>query len=213
VLVYRLLISPQPAKLRWLHYPPLDAVLATPKLIQRLSRTPDFESESRFLGILAQTLAGSPRSILQKLADETLALCSAHSAGISMLESDRGEPVIRWRALAGALAPHRWASETIGRCVGATVAEIIARSLETVRPLVANRNHTLLVDVRPEPVFLEAMSCGCLRRCGTSSPMLPRTPTRAVGINAQRNAIEVVITVSDSGIGIALAELEAIFEL
>jgi hypothetical protein len=71
VLVYRLLISPQPAKLRWLHDPPLDAVLATPKLIQRLSRTPDFESESRFLGILAQTLAGSPRSILQKLADET----------------------------------------------------------------------------------------------------------------------------------------------
>ncbi len=85
---------------------PLGAVITTAELSRRPRRAPDFEAESRALGILAQTLATSPRSVLQKLTDVALQLCKAHSAGISLLEDDDGEPVLRWRALAGKFAPH-----------------------------------------------------------------------------------------------------------
>lgn len=85
---------------------PLVAVITTPELSQRRPRKPDFESESRALGDLAQTLAASPRLVLQKMADTALQLCKAHSAGISLLEDNAGEAVFRWRALAGKFAPY-----------------------------------------------------------------------------------------------------------
>jgi len=85
---------------------PLAAVIATPELTSRPRRAPDFEAESHALGTLLATLSTSPRSALQKLAEVALELCSAHSAGISLVEDSRGVPVIRWRALAGQFAPH-----------------------------------------------------------------------------------------------------------
>jgi signal transduction histidine kinase len=85
---------------------PLASVIATPELMQRPQRAPDFEGESHALGSLLATLSTSPRSVLQKLAEVALELCRAHSAGISLLEDARPVPVVRWRALAGQFAPH-----------------------------------------------------------------------------------------------------------
>lgn len=51
-------------------------------------------------------LGPSRRSLLQKLADVALGLCDAHSAGVTLLETSGAQPVLRWRALSGKLAPH-----------------------------------------------------------------------------------------------------------
>jgi signal transduction histidine kinase len=85
---------------------PLSAVVATAELSRRAPRAPDFEAENRALTELAQTLGSSRGSTLQKLADVALDLCKAHSAGITLLEAGTATPVLRWRALAGKLAPH-----------------------------------------------------------------------------------------------------------
>jgi signal transduction histidine kinase/ActR/RegA family two-component response regulator len=51
-------------------------------------------------------MSDAPESILQSLAETTLALCHAGSAGISILEE--GDSIFRWHALAGELAARRW---------------------------------------------------------------------------------------------------------
>ena len=55
---------------------------------------------------LAQELATSPHTILQKLADTALDLCRAHSAGLSLLEEGDRKQRFHWRAIAGQWAPH-----------------------------------------------------------------------------------------------------------
>jgi signal transduction histidine kinase len=85
---------------------PLLAVVTTRELRMRPSRAPDFEAENGALKDLAHAFMGAPQAILQKLADVALRLCKAHSAGVTMLEQNNGEPVFRWCALAGKLAPH-----------------------------------------------------------------------------------------------------------
>ncbi len=92
--------APSPAEF------PLSSVVATSELSRRAPRAPDFEAENRALTALAHTLGASRESMLQKLADVALDLCNAHSAGISLLEAGTDGPVLRWRAIAGKLAPN-----------------------------------------------------------------------------------------------------------
>ena len=76
----------------------LDEVLITEKLHSRPARHPNYEAENRALVDLARAMADSPQDILQKLAETTLDLCDAQTAGISLLElSDSGEEIFRWR--------------------------------------------------------------------------------------------------------------------
>ena len=51
-------------------------------------------------------MAESPENILQKLADTTLTLCRAHSAGLSLLEDGDHKSNFYWRAIAGQWTPH-----------------------------------------------------------------------------------------------------------
>lgn len=83
---------------------PLDAVLRTEQLRKRPSRPPDYAAESRALASLVQALADAPRTILQALADKTLEVLSAGSAGLSLLTRD-GERFY-WAAIAGQWSPH-----------------------------------------------------------------------------------------------------------
>src|SRR5690348_2354327 len=83
---------------------PLEAVLRTEQLRERTSRPPDFERENRALTRLVQALADDPRTILQALADQTLDVLSAGSAGLSLLTRD-GERFY-WAAIAGQWSPH-----------------------------------------------------------------------------------------------------------
>lgn len=80
----------------------LDGVLITDELFGRAPRPPNFEAENRALVQLARAMVDSPQNILQMLAETALDLCSAETAGISLLEvSDSDEEIFCWRALAG----------------------------------------------------------------------------------------------------------------
>lgn len=83
---------------------PLEAVLRTEQLRERTSRLPDYERENRALTSLVQALADDPRTILQALANQTLDVLSAGSAGVSLLTRD-GERFY-WAAIAGQWSPH-----------------------------------------------------------------------------------------------------------
>jgi signal transduction histidine kinase len=82
-------------------------VIKTDALIQRGARAPDYASESRALVELARELGRTPARILDVLAQKALELCSAGSAGISILEPGQPEPgQFRWYAIAGRWTPY-----------------------------------------------------------------------------------------------------------
>jgi PAS domain S-box-containing protein len=84
----------------------LQSMLSTAELSRRPSRPPDYATESRALVALAREMAASPETILQKLAETALAVCRAHSAGLSLLEDRDGRTRFHWRAIAGQWSPH-----------------------------------------------------------------------------------------------------------
>jgi PAS domain S-box-containing protein len=84
----------------------LEDVLITAELARRPARPADHAAEALALAALAQALAEDPGAILQKLADLTLELCRAESAGVSLLERDGGRAVFRWPAIAGVWVQH-----------------------------------------------------------------------------------------------------------
>lgn len=85
---------------------PLESIVCTDELNQRPARSPDYETENRALLLLAQTLADSPRTILQTLADTILEVFRAGSAGISLLTKEDGGKTFYWPAIAGVWKPH-----------------------------------------------------------------------------------------------------------
>ncbi|ACL62978.1 GAF domain-containing protein [Methylobacterium nodulans] len=82
----------------------VDDVLITAELASRPSRTPDYEAESRALGLLAQEMATNPDRVLQRCAELVIELCHADSAGISILEPGGTTGIFRWHAAAGRFA-------------------------------------------------------------------------------------------------------------
>ena len=83
------------------HPVPLDSVISTQDLFSRDSRQSDYEGECAAIGSLMEKLSESPSDILQHLADTTVSLCRAHSAGISLLESGAQGDVFRWHSTSG----------------------------------------------------------------------------------------------------------------
>jgi GAF domain-containing protein len=80
---------------------PLDDVIANDDLEHRPVRPRDRDAEEAAMQRLREGLVGSPRSLLQKLAEVAVELCGAHSAGISLIEDAGGSPQFRWVAVAG----------------------------------------------------------------------------------------------------------------
>jgi GAF domain-containing protein len=87
---------------------PVDAVIANEELSRRRPRHHMQEALDEALGTLAAELATSPRQVLQKLAEAALELCDAHSAGVSLVESEGERQFFRWHAVAGKWAPLLW---------------------------------------------------------------------------------------------------------
>ena len=81
----------------------LDDVVITGELARRL-RDPDHELEAHALGALAEYLTRDPDNLLQAVADLSLAVCRANSAGVSILEPTHEPRQCRWLALAGAFS-------------------------------------------------------------------------------------------------------------
>ena len=82
----------------------LEEIDITAQLAQRPTRPPDYAAENRALVHLAHEMATHPVHILQRLVETALALCRADTAGLSLLETQNGEAVFRWEALAGVFA-------------------------------------------------------------------------------------------------------------
>jgi signal transduction histidine kinase len=70
------------------------------ELQTRPRRQPNFEHESLSLGMLASELATNPRNMLQRLVEIAADLCTADTAGLSLLNGD----VFRWEAVTGTFA-------------------------------------------------------------------------------------------------------------
>ena len=143
----------------------LDAVLANGELERRPARRPDAAAEARALALLDEALARSPESVLQKVADAALALCSAGSAGVSLPDEDNGRPMFRWRAVAGAFARHFGAAMPSEHSPSGTVLERGAPQL-MVCP---ERYFTPLLELKPSiveallvPVRAEGRAIGTL---------------------------------------------------
>ena len=82
----------------------LESVIITPELGRRPARSADLTAENRALISLASVLTGSFERFLQKVAEAALALCQAHSAGVSLLEANgKG---LHWPAVVGEWAVH-----------------------------------------------------------------------------------------------------------
>ena len=76
--------------------PNLRSMLSTAELARRPSQPPNHEAENNALIALARSMAASPEGILQELADTALALCRAHSAGLSQLEEGDQKRHFHW---------------------------------------------------------------------------------------------------------------------
>jgi two-component system CheB/CheR fusion protein len=87
---------------------PLDEVIATEALDQRLPRVRNLPAEDRALAEMKRVLAGSPRGVLQKLVEVALDLCDAQSAGITLLEEADGRRFFRWHAVTGQWSHLLW---------------------------------------------------------------------------------------------------------
>ena len=83
---------------------PLESILRTEQLRERLQRSPDYETENQALASLVRALADSPRTILQTLADKVVEVLRAGSAGLSLLTKDGKR--FYWTAIAGQWSPH-----------------------------------------------------------------------------------------------------------
>jgi GAF domain-containing protein len=85
---------------------PLESILCTEELYSRSFRPPDYETENRALVALAEALADSPHTVLQRLADTILDVFKADSAGVSLLTKEDGGKRFFWPAIAGKWKPH-----------------------------------------------------------------------------------------------------------
>jgi signal transduction histidine kinase len=97
----------------------------------------------------------------------------------------------------------------------APLSALVEWSIESAQAFANERGHSLCVSVSPEPVYLEMD----LLRVSQALVNIIANATRytqAPGnilVRAQREGARAMIIVSDTGIGIAKAELEAIFGL
>ncbi|MBD3885685.1 PAS domain S-box protein [Phormidium tenue FACHB-886] len=102
-----------------LPYVSLDDILITQALAERSPRTPDLQSETQALHLLARQLAEQSQTMLKTLVTVAKDLCQAGAAGVSLLEvSPNGEELFRWAALAGTLANYegRTTSKSFSPC-------------------------------------------------------------------------------------------------
>ena len=89
----------------------LQSILCTEELQRRPSRPSEYEKENRALVKLASTLADSPGTIFQTLAETILDITQCDSAGLSLLTRDGKTPDacgerFYWPAIAGIWNPH-----------------------------------------------------------------------------------------------------------
>jgi signal transduction histidine kinase len=85
----------------------LEDILITEKLKSRRRRKPNAHAENAVMQGLARVMASAPNDLIDTLLRTALELCSAGTAGLSLLETPpQGDAIFRWTNLAGALSKH-----------------------------------------------------------------------------------------------------------
>jgi two-component system CheB/CheR fusion protein len=95
------------------------------------------------------------------------------------------------------------------------LAQILQQAVETSRPLIAERGHELVVDTTEQPIVLEADG---IRLAQVVSNLLNNAakytqPGGRIRVEVMRCGGEAVVSVQDSGMGIAAHVLPRVFEL
>src|SRR5688572_18897252 len=95
------------------------------------------------------------------------------------------------------------------------LAAIVGMAIETARPLIDSRHHELTVALPQAPVWLEA---DAVRLAQVLSNLLTNAakysnPNGVIELSAQQQAHELIIRVSDRGLGIEPHLLPRIFEM
>jgi CheY-like chemotaxis protein/anti-sigma regulatory factor (Ser/Thr protein kinase) len=95
------------------------------------------------------------------------------------------------------------------------VSDVVARSVETVRPLVETRRHKLSVQLADRPIYVNGDPTRMSQILQNLLINAAKYTPEGGRIELKTEAVDgfVVISVTDNGRGIAQAELEAIFEL
>ncbi|PSF35439.1 hypothetical protein C7H19_16805 [Aphanothece hegewaldii CCALA 016] len=83
-------------------------VMITDELLQRSARPANLAAENQAMHILIRQMVNQPEIMLKSLITMALELCSAGTAGVSLIEVlPTGEKVFRWVAIAGALEQYQ----------------------------------------------------------------------------------------------------------
>ena len=127
----------------------LECVIATDELARRPTRPADFASENRVLRKLASIMAREPRLVLQELVDSARELCSAGSAGISLLDPDFTESASQFRWIATSGEFNRYAGQTMPRHFSPCGTVLDANRLLLMKDPV---RHFAYIDALSEPV-------------------------------------------------------------
>jgi CheY-like chemotaxis protein len=95
------------------------------------------------------------------------------------------------------------------------LAAVIHQAVETCRPLAEGAGHDLAVDLPPRPVYLTADR---IRLAQVFSNLLGNAckftePGGRIRLTARRRGGEVVVSVTDTGVGIPADQLDRIFEM
>jgi PAS fold len=85
----------------------LEDIVITEELWQRSPHSPNLQAENQAMQTLARQMANQPEMMLETLAEITLNLCQAGSAGVSLLEvTPNGKEVFHSKTLAGRFKTH-----------------------------------------------------------------------------------------------------------
>lgn len=97
----------------------------------------------------------------------------------------------------------------------APLGELMERAVESAKPFASERGHTLSVSVTPVPTYLHMDVLRLVQSLHQIITNATRYTERRghIHVRAKREGAEVVVTVSDTGIGIPVDDLETIFGL
>jgi signal transduction histidine kinase len=124
---------------------PLESVICTDELNRRPAREPEHAAVTAALVTLAQAMANAPERILQKLEDTALDLCHAQSAGINLLEEEKGHQIFRWHGVAGQLSSFLW--ETVPREFSPSGMVLDTNKVQLMSYL--DRHYSCFAEVKP----------------------------------------------------------------
>jgi signal transduction histidine kinase len=98
---------------------------------------------------------------------------------------------------------------------GIVLGDVVERALEIAAPVTVARRHTLVVNIPPEPIRFEAdplWLAQALQNVLSNAAKYTESGGR-ITVDVRRDGADAVVSVSDTGIGIEPAEVDAIFDL